>query len=161
MFDAIGSMFDNEPLISAPYRVEVVDLESVAAGSLVGQNRGQLPRWQCLVGPGEPAATIDLIEVPNDFKVVSINRGTLATQFAEAVDFADAIAGTNEYELRAFEIPALHFAAAHLIGNDLEHFIPIGWPAADIGLFPFEVYFPAFIAEQLSLFARRVLGRPD
>lgn len=154
---AVGTSFGDPLMLSAPYLVDIVELESVAAGQL-HDPYPRAPRWQCLVGRTEPEAAVDLIEDEKDYVVVSINAGDLAPRISETVARAQNLAEDDDYELRGFEIPALHFAAVRLSGTRTEFFLPVPEPqTVELDLEPLRPYTAADLAERLALPARRVL----
>jgi hypothetical protein len=154
---SVAGTFGTELTLSTPYRVEAVDLESLAGGEL---NLSWEARWQCLVGPGEPTAAVDVVRQAGDYVVVSINYGDLAPRFNEAAALADSLLGAGDYELSEIEIPGLHLAVARLIDtvDGSESLIPV-LPLSDDGE-PIEVmriYTPEELTAALQPAARRAL----
>lgn len=154
---SVAGTFGEELTLSTPYRVEAVDLESLAGGAL---NLSWGARWQCLVGAGEPTAAVDVVREADEYFVVSINYGDLAPRFNEAAALADSVLGVRDYALSEIEIPGLHVAVARLVDilDGSERFIPV-LPLSD-GAEPIDVmrvYSPEELTDALQPAAQRAL----
>jgi hypothetical protein len=123
VLNTLGQRFGPHPMLTQPYPVETVALETLASGRL--QGAGGEARWQCLAGAVEPEAAIDVVRVTGEFMVVSVNYGRLAAHINDAVALAHDATGPHDYELRALEVPGLHFAALELVATDERLFVPV------------------------------------
>lgn len=157
VLEAVGATFGSLVTMSTPYRVETVELEWIARQRTRISSPG---RWQCLVGNDEPAAAIDIRRERSDYVVISVNHGELATRFNDAVTAADEISGSKVYELRALEVPGLHFAAVHLLADEeTSLFIPaLEVPGAEPALEVLRAYSSGELFESLRPAAERALS---
>ncbi len=158
--ESVGGSFEGQLTLSAPYRVDTIELEALANGHLKC-DRGD--RWQCLVSGGpEPAAAVDVVGDDDwGYSVVSINRGTLAAHLNDGVTQAEGRLEDSDYSLSQVEVPALHIAAARFLDTESaeELFMPVLPMAPAVELERMGIYRAEAFVEALQAEAQRVLRR--
>jgi hypothetical protein len=157
VISAVGTQFGHTPTVSAPYPVETANLETVAAGDILG-GLVDITRWQCLIGTEEPSAAVDVIRDQDHYVVVSINYGELAPRLNEVIRTAEQLLPQGDYELRSLEVPGLNFVAVHLVGEGSDLFFPILPSGAGPNNIPVRSYTAAELAASLQEAAEQVLG---
>lgn len=153
----VGEEFGEEPMLSAPFAVETVQLRPLAKGELA---YAPTNRWQCLIGAEHPTAAVDLGVEGDEYFVTSINRGELAMRFNRAVSVAEKELRDSEFLLSQIEIPGLHMAAARLVDTTTrnELFIPVLPLPGNEELQPMRVYDPERLTTVLQADAEMGMG---
>jgi len=126
--EALGQTDGPDLQLSRPLRVTYWQYD----GSARPREREER-RWHCIAGSdNEPVAVVELIAENDDYTVVSVSRGTLASDLNTAIAYVDDELD-DDFVVEVLHIPELYFSSLQLTSESRRLIVPL--PRADLEQF--------------------------